>query len=605
MGGIFGVISNGVLDIKKLRVLAMHSRQRGKGSSGLAYHDAENGYKIVRADCDLAQLLNKVKWSNSSIVMGYSGLMGNRLPESKPGVSDRVFVFYDGLIVNEKDALRNIGAEQQFKDGSDIIIKIALQHLAEGSDLKELPNRVMSIWEGTIAAALVIPDLGKAILFSNSRNLYVGTIDTNIYFASECYPLKVIASSNIIQAGREGVIIDIPVTSKIEVIDLQQRQLNNQSFPFRNLATEEKMLQYHQPNLRRCTKCILPETMPFIEFDSDGVCNYCHSYKPRNATKSFEELLSVVKPYRRKNEPDCIVPLSGGRDSCYCLHVIVKELQMTPITYTYDWGMITDLGYRNISRICSKLGVENIVVAADIERKRANITANLKAWLKDPHLGMVSILTAGDKQFFRYIESIKKQTGINLSLWGVNPLEVTHFKAGFLGIRPRFNDKKVYMSGLSSQLEYQYRRFIIMLRNPSYFNISLWDTLSGEYYRSIYKKRDYFHIYDYWRWDEKIVEETLRKYDWELAPDTKTTWRIGDGTAAFYNYIYYTVAGFTEHDTFRSNQIREGQLTRDEALEIVRVENQPRYQNIKWYLDILGMDFTEVIKVVNAIPKLY
>jgi len=88
-------------------------------------------------------------------------------------------------------------------------------------------------------------------------------------------------------------------------------------------------------------------------------------------------------------------------------------------------------------------------------------------------------------------------------------------------------------------------------------------------------------------------------------PDTNTTWRIGDGTAAFYNYIYYTVAGFTEHDTFRSNQIREGQITREEALELVKDENRPRYQNIRWYLDTLNMDFSAVIKVINAIPKLY
>lgn len=42
---------------------------------------------------------------------------------------------------------------------------------------------------------------------------------------------------------------------------------------------------------------------------------------------------------------------------------------MTPITYTYDWGMVTDLGRRNISRMCSELGVENITVAADIKKK--------------------------------------------------------------------------------------------------------------------------------------------------------------------------------------------------------------------------------------------
>ena len=144
-----------------------------------------------------------------------------------------------------------------------------------------------------------------------------------------------------------------------------------------------------------------------------------------------------------------------------------------------------------------------------------------------------------------------------------------------------------------------------MLESPGYFNSSLWDTISGEYYRSFHKKTDYYHIFDYWRWDENIIDQTLDKYEWEKSPDTNTTWRIGDGTAAFYNYIYYTVAGFTEHDTFRSNQIREGDMSREKALELVLDENMPRYQNIKWYLDALGMDFNEVIKVINAIPKLY
>lgn len=144
-----------------------------------------------------------------------------------------------------------------------------------------------------------------------------------------------------------------------------------------------------------------------------------------------------------------------------------------------------------------------------------------------------------------------------------------------------------------------------MLQSPGYFNSSLWDTLSGEYYRSFAKKSDYFHIYDYWRWDERLIEEVLRQYNWEFSEDTSTSWRIGDGTAALYNYIYYTVAGFTEHDTFRSNQIREGQITRDEALRLVREENKPRYESIRWYLDLVGIDFAEVISVVNSIPKLF
>ena len=144
-----------------------------------------------------------------------------------------------------------------------------------------------------------------------------------------------------------------------------------------------------------------------------------------------------------------------------------------------------------------------------------------------------------------------------------------------------------------------------MSSNLSYFNNSLWDTLSGEYYRSFKKKTDYFHVFDYWKWDENEVDKTLSKYNWELAPDTNTTWRIGDGTAAFYNYIYYRIAGFTEHDTFRSNQIREGQITRQEAIRLVEDENQPRYANLKWYLDTINLDFEDTIKVINSIPKIY
>jgi hypothetical protein len=263
------------------------------------------------------------------------------------------------------------------------------------------------------------------------------------------------------------------------------------------------------------------------------------------------------------------------------------------------------LGRRNISRMSAALGVENIIVADDIAKKRHNIAMNLAAWLKSPNLGMISILTAGDKHFFKHVETIKAQTGISLNLWGINPLEVTHFKAGFLGVPPDFEEKRVYAHGAMKQLRYQFLRLRAMLQSPGYFNSSLWDTLSGEYYRSFTEKTDYFHIFDYWRWDEVEIDTALAKYDWERAPDTNTTWRIGDGTAAFYNYIYYTVAGFTEHDTFRSNQIREGDLNREQALAMVEDENQPRYPNIKWYLDALGMDFKDVIRTVNAIPRLF
>jgi hypothetical protein len=65
------------------------------------------------------------------------------------------------------------------------------------------------------------------------------------------------------------------------------------------------------------------------------------------------------------------------------------------------------------------------------------------------------------------------------------------------------------------------------------------------------------------------------------------------------------VAGFSENDAFHSNQIREGMMSREEGMRIVMVENRPRYASIKWYTDILNLDFSSTIKRINDIPKLY
>jgi glucosamine--fructose-6-phosphate aminotransferase (isomerizing) len=361
---------------------------------------------------------------------------------------------------------------------SEVIIGIALSNFQDGGRILDLPERVLSLCTGTVACAVFFPSEGKLLLFSNNGSLYLAKHSRGTYFSSERFPLEVAGCSDIVQIGREGVELDIPKSNAIEVTDIGKRT-ENLIPSFKNIAQEESLLEFAQPDLKRCRRCILPETMPFISFDSFGVCNYCNSYKPRNNPKPKVELFDLVKRYRRKSGPECIIPFSGGRDSCYGLHLVINELKMRAITYTYDWGMVTDLGRRNISRMSAKLGVENIIVADDISRKRRNIAMNLRAWLKRPHLGMISILTAGDKHFFRHVDTVRRQTGVSLNLWGVNPLEVTHFKAGFLGVPPDFEEKRVYMHGVSKQLYYQYLRTKAMLKSPGYFNRSLWDSLSG------------------------------------------------------------------------------------------------------------------------------
>lgn len=605
MCGIFGRISSVRLCQNDIDTIVKHSEQRGMDSSGLVYF-ADGKFSVERADYKIEKLVKEIKPYSSEFLFGHSRLITNGLEDNQPVIKENIVLVHNGIVVNEDAVWNQLKTKRSQKIDSEVIAAISIDHLTAGQPVESLALRILSLCKGVIACALLLPEQGKLILFSNNGSLYVGSNSNGTYFASESYALELIQCKDIKQI-KESVIFDVPRSNETLRVNDYRSRTEDLIPALQFNKSEGKLLIYNKFTLKRCTKCILPETMPHIKFDESGICNFCKNYRLRNTPKPKEELFNLVEKYRRPGSRlDCIVPFSGGRDSCYALHLITNELKMKPVTYTYDWGMVTDLGRRNISRMCSQLGVENIVVAADISQKRKNIAKNLSAWLKAPNLGMISILTAGDKHFFRYVESVKKQTGINLNLWGVNPLEVTHFKAGFLGVKPDFEEKMVYASGMQKQIGYHSKRFRAMLESPTYFNTSLWDTLSGEYYRSFTKKEDYFHIFDYWKWDEHIINDTLfGTYDWEKALDTSTTWRIGDGTAGFYNYVYYTVAGFTEHDTFRSNQIREGEISREEALRLVEDENQPRYANIRWYLDALGMDFKEVIKVINNIPRLW
>lgn len=604
MCGIFGSTAPRGLDAKSIDILIKHAEQRGRDSSGLVVHRARE-YQVFRADFTIEKLLRRTSLKNADTFIGHSRLVTNGTSDNQPVVRDGIAVVHNGIIVNHEALWETIDKKRQLVVDSEIIPALLAARLEAGDSPEAAAQHVLEVAKGTISCAAIIPALGKLLLFSNNGSLYTGTKEGGVVFSSERYPLTQIHAESIRQV-RAPEAFDIAIEkAPFSLKEWKSRTID--LVPGLNLSSvEEELLVYPKPDFRRCTKCILPETMPFIKFDENGVCNYCTNYRLRNQPRPKEELFKLVEPYRRAHGDEVLVPFSGGRDSCYALHLIVKELELKPITYTYDWGMVTDLGRRNISRMSSELGVENIIVAPDITKKRDYIRRNLTAWLKSPHLGMLSVLTAGDKHFFRHIETVKKQTGLSLNLWGINPLEVTHFKAGFLGVPPDFAEERVYSHGAMKQLRYQKLRFGAMLQSPGYFNRSLWDTLSGEYYRSFTKKSDYFHIFDYWRWDEEQIDDTLLgQYDWEKAPDTSTTWRIGDGTAAFYNYAYYTVAGFTEHDTFRSNQIREGQITREEALKLVEDENTPRYPNLKWYLDVVGVDYADAIRTVNSIPRLY
>jgi glutamine---fructose-6-phosphate transaminase (isomerizing) len=595
-------------------------------------------------------------------IIGHSRLVtdGSRYHQgnNQPVLASECVGIHNGIIVNNEEIwMEQSDLQRQYQVDSEVILALLRKFLRQHGSIIEAAQLLFDTIQGSASIAVLLRDYDRLLLATNTGSLYYASIAPlrTVIFASEKYILDQLLLKHLPKhakhtgvkkiAPQTGCLIDLQHISVLDFSLLASDQSPASVDPKRKAARtivelegilpknhSDKLAQQivgrrtpldietinriqvigrkyphdstWQDTLRRCTRCVLPETMPFISFDHQGVCNYCRFYR-KIPYKGEAALHELMKPFRRADGgPECVIGISGGRDSLYTLHYTKRVLGMNAVAYTYDWGMVTDLARRNISRICAQLGVEHILVSADIGRKRENIRKNVVAWLKRPSLGTIPLFMAGDKQFYYYLKKVREQLGVGVSILGENMLERTDFKTGFANVAPYWDPNHVYT--LSATGKFKLLMFYAWqyLTNPAYINASLFDTAwaSVSYYGI---KRDFCNLYTFIPWIEQEVNSTLLdRYNFELAQDTRSTWRIGDGTAAFYNYIYYNIAGFTENETFRSNQIREGLLAREQALQLIRTENQPRFESIKWYCDTIGISFEDTIERIRAIPHL-
>ena len=107
--------------------------------------------------------------------------------------------------------------------------------------------------------------------------------------------------------------------------------------------------------MKICSRCLYPENHPFgIIFDSEGVCSGCRVHEEKNQldwVERFEKLRKISYQYRSRSGDnyDCIVPVSGARDSYFIVHVVKNILKLNPLLVHYNKHYNTRLGIRNIA----------------------------------------------------------------------------------------------------------------------------------------------------------------------------------------------------------------------------------------------------------------
>ncbi|HUF46616.1 MAG TPA: hypothetical protein VMM93_02310 [Vicinamibacterales bacterium] len=642
MCGLFGFVGVPAADLDEtavqhaVRTLIRLSEPRGREATGLAVvlPDEIAVYRRplapsrVLAHPDFQQFLDEVFRPGRGGVaragtacIGHCRLVtnGTQAIESnnQPVLLDRVVGVHNGIVTNPDELVGTAGATGSSGELDSAALFAYLEHeLERGASLGDALQATFAALEGEASIAVLARAEDALALSTNSGCLYVARDERCLVFASERYILEAFvgqghlgfdrrtttvahleAGQALLVALSTGAVTDVSVSTGAAGV----LTASPPSLPRRPIVDRT----YGRIAVRRCTRCILPDTYPFISFDADGVCTDCHEHVTQRVA-GREALLRELDRHRRSDgSPDCIVAFSGGRDSSYGLHLLKTELGMTPLAFTYDWGLVTDLARRNQARMCGRLGVEHIIRAANIPEQRRYIRMNLDAWLARPRLGMIPIFMAGDKFFYSHARDLRRETGIDLVVFCAgNELERTPFKAGFAGVRENNYSNRLF--GLAPAKKLQLGAYYAwqFLTNPRYLNRSLWNSLRS-FHATFVGVDDFLYLYTWEPWDEGTIDRTLQsQYDWEISPESSNTWRIGDGYTAFINYVYHRVAGFSEYDVFRSAQVRDGVIDRPRALALAAEDNRPRLGELREFARLIGFNLEEVLSRVDEIPRL-
>lgn len=312
----------------------------------------------------------------------------------------------------------------------------------------------------------------------------------------------------------------------------------------------------------RCTRCILPDTVPGIAFDDAGVCDYCREWTASEVLgeAALREITEVAKA--AAGDFDAIVPLSGGRDSSFVLHEAVRTFGLRPLAVNYDNEFRNDQAVANMERACEVLGVTLLSIRSrlGIASKVVRDELRLNAAAGLPPVSVCRACTYGYKSVV-YRTAIER--GVPLILWGTSSHEKTDAvrKRAFRGLARRRSrlsrladpdfDRLVFHSVLQ-RLEFPVpgtpllSSALPVLRSSGVTEVS---------------------FFDYVPWDRTGIKDTImNELGWEKPAGSVSTWRTDCALHACVNFSYLALFGCTKDCFGYTNMINAGQMDRPEAL---------------------------------------
>jgi len=310
-----------------------------------------------------------------------------------------------------------------------------------------------------------------------------------------------------------------------------------------------------------CTRCVMDTTDPDIVFDENGICNHCKNAIERlkqppyglpikEKEEARRQLIEKVKTAGKGKKYDCVIGLSGGVDSSYVAY-LVKQWGLRPIAIHLDNGWDSEESTRNIENICKILDIDLYTNVLDWNEFKDLQLAFLKASTPDSEIPtdniiMETLCRMANKHGIKYI-----LTGCNITSESILP------RAWSQGHHDRRYITTIYkIFGKKKRL-----------------SIPIFSIYQGYVYR-IFKRLNLVDTLDYIQYDKEQAKEYLKqRLNWQ---DYGRKHGESTYTRIFQEYILPQKFGYDKRRAHYSSLIASGQLSRQEALEMLE---QPLYVN--------------------------
>lgn len=304
---------------------------------------------------------------------------------------------------------------------------------------------------------------------------------------------------------------------------------------------------------QQCTRCICDNTIPGIQFDMAGICSLCTIHDKFDKTFPndergqliLDEKFAKIKADGKGKKYDCIIGISGGRDSIYLLYLAVTEWKLRPLAVHFNDGFDNPVAGENMLKAVRKLGVELRTVTSDFRECKDLKVTDLKASTPlmnngtDVGIGAALYSTA-------YKEGVKHILfGQSFRTEGIRPIAWAYFDGDHL-----------------RALQKQFGSVPLKKWDPTNagYNLGVKEMF---FYTVLNRIRVHSPLYNY-VYDKQNVGELLQKeFDWQYPG------------AHYFDDLYWSLITYIHRTKFNINfrlieysaLLRNGQLTRENALE--------------------------------------